>query len=116
VFAIVDNKPINQYHLLVIPREHYRTLADLPDNVASRLILMMKRLSFAVRQTAQPDAVTHISDDDITGRAFNQVEHFKFHIIPRHMGDAVQIAWNRGGEAPIEARARSAAAIRAALT
>ena len=96
VFAVVDREPINKYHVLVIPKRHYVSLSELPDEWMARVMLVVKQISSAIGTVAQPDAITHWSDDDVAGVGFNLVEHFKFHIIPRFKDDSVELEWNRG--------------------
>lgn len=115
VYAIISTSPINQYHAMVIPRVHYQHFTDLPDEIAARIFLVAKRLSGAIRVVCNPDAITHLSDDDLTGSGFNLVSHYKLHIIPRHRDDGVEINWNRKPDPGPEARAQLAEEIRRAL-
>lgn len=94
-FAAVSLKPINKYHTMVIPREHYENFVDLPDSLASHIFLVAKKLSSAVRKAYNPVAIHHISDDDIQKQGYNLVSHYKFHIIPRFKNDKVKIQWQR---------------------
>ena len=114
-YAVVSTRPINRYHLLVIPREHLVNFVDLPDDLAARIFLVAKRLSQALRLVCQPDAVTHLSDDDLEGKGFNLISHYKFHIIPRYSDDRVAIDWGRDADPGIQARAGYATEIKAAL-
>ena len=115
LFAIVDKQPINRYHVLVIPKAHYTAITELPDDLATRLMLVVKRLSLALRRVASPDAVTHLFDDDVSGSGFNLIQHFKFHIIARYRGDAVKIEWNREPPPGHTARTKIAEQIIAAM-
>ena len=112
-FAAVSRDPINRHHLMVIPREHYRHFVDLPDDVAGHLFVVAKRLSVALRQAVRPEAICHISDDDMTGD-YNLVAHYKLHLIPRFADDGVATGWARG-TATRQQRASYAADIRSAL-
>ena len=116
VFAVVDKQPINKYHLLVIPRQHHTELARLPDDLGSRVMLVVQKLSTALRTVARPDAISHLSDDDLTGSGFNQVEHFKFHLIPRYRDDGVTIEWNRNTSPTLTELAKVAEEVRRALS
>jgi len=115
VFAVIDRQPINRYHLLVMPRLHYSSLNALPDELLARVIVVVRDLSSALRRVARPDAVTHMSDDDVGGVGFNLVEHFKFHVIPRYKNDAVKIEWNREPMPDSNQRGRIAQQVRDAL-
>jgi len=116
VFAVVDRQPINKYHLLVIPRQHHTELARLPDDLTSRVMLVVQKLSTTLRTVARPDAISHLSDDDLTGSGFNQVEHFKFHLIPRYRDDRVRIEWNRTTSITLTELAQVAEEVRGALS
>lgn len=111
-YAIISKDPINKYHVLVIPRRHYEDFIELPDELASHIFLVAKRLSAAVRKACKPGAIHHISDDDISRSGYNLVAHYKFHIIPRFKNDKVKIEWHRETDLGIETRSKFAAKIR----
>ena len=114
-YAVVSTRPINRYQLLVIPREHFVNFVELPDDLAARIFLVAKRLSLALHSVCQPDAVTHLSDDDLAGKGFNLMPHYKFHLIPRYLGDRVTIDWGRDADPGIQVREGYATEIRSAL-
>jgi diadenosine tetraphosphate (Ap4A) HIT family hydrolase len=64
---------------------------------------------------ARPDALTLLSDDDLTGTEFNQVAHWKLHLIPRYKDDRVVIDWNRAPDPGPKVRASCAEEIRRVL-
>ena len=107
-YAVISKDPINKHHVLVIPKEHYENFIDIPDRLASHIFLTAKKLSLAVRKTCRPDAIHHISDDDVTKRGYNLVNHYKFHIIPRFDNDKVKIEWVRESGLGLEERAKLA--------
>ncbi len=94
-FAIISLRPINKHHVMIIPRKHYESFVELPDNIASHIFLLAKHISAAVRRVCQADAICHISDDDVTGTGHNLVAHYKFHIIPRFKNDKIVMDWAR---------------------
>ena len=94
-FAVISLRPINRHHVMVIPRKHYESFVELPDDIASHIFLLAKRISGAVRRVCQADAICHISDDDVTGIGHNLVAHYKFHIIPRFKNDKIIMDWAR---------------------
>ena len=101
-FAAVSLNPINKYHVMVIPNEHYENFIDLPDDLASHIFLVAKKLSLAVRKACNPVAIHHISDDDVKKKGYNLVSHYKFHIIPRFENDKVKMEWDRYSLTPKE--------------
>ena len=113
-FAVISKNPINKYHVLVIPKTHVESFVDLSDDLASHIFLVAKRLSAAVRKASNPDAIHHLSDDDIHKKGFNLVRHYKLHIIPRFDDDGTIIEWKRQ-ELSDEERSAVAAVIRAGM-
>jgi histidine triad (HIT) family protein len=94
-FALISQRPINPYHTLVIPKAHFERFTDLPDEVASHLFVVAKKVSKGVALLSNADFITHWSDDDLTESGINLVSHFKFHIIPRFKNDRVVVDWHR---------------------
>jgi histidine triad (HIT) family protein len=93
-YAVISKNPINKHHVLVIPREHYENFIELPDELASHIFLVAKRISKAVKRACNPDAITHVFDDDISRSGYNLIAHYKFHIIPRFKRDIHVIDWS----------------------
>jgi len=114
-YAIITRQPINPYHTLVIPRDHFVDFTDLPDDLATHIFFTVKNISKAIRNVCNPDAITHISDDDIHRKGYNLMEHYKFHIIPRFDNDKVRIDWGNPEDPGLETREGYARKIRALL-
>ena len=115
VQAFISLAPINRYHVIVTPRAHYEHLIELPQPTISAAVSLAQRLSAAIITVARPDALTLLSDDDLTGKGFNQVAHWKVHLIPRYRGDSVAIDWNRAPDPGPHVRAGYAEEIRRLL-
>ncbi len=115
VQAFVSRAPINRYHVLVTPHAHFEHLAEVPPPTLAVAMSAAQRISAAIAAVARPDAITLLSDDDLAGAGFNQVAHWKLHLIPRHRGDGVVIDWNRVPDPGTEVRGGYASEIRGAL-
>jgi histidine triad (HIT) family protein len=87
--AFMDIQPVNNGHVLVVPREHYESLLDVPQELGLHLFRVTMRLTAAIRQ------VTGCEDFNIvvnSGTAAGQDEpHYHVHIIPRRDGDGFDI-------------------------
>jgi len=87
--AFMDIQPVNNGHVLVVPRVHYESLLDVPEEIGLHLFRVTMRLANAVRH------VTGCSDLNIvvnSGAAAGQDEpHYHVHIIPRREGDGFDI-------------------------
>jgi histidine triad (HIT) family protein len=89
--AFLDINPVNPAHVLLVPRAHHATLADLPDDLAAHAASLLPRLCRAVRQVTSADGLNVIVN--LGAIAGQTVDHVHWHIIPRHRGDAVHWPW-----------------------
>ena len=107
--AFMDIGQVNPGHVLVASKRHAVTVLDLTPEEAA-----------AVMQTAQRVAAAAFAPDGITlfqanGAAGGQtVFHFHLHVLPRHTGDGVALAWPRK-EPGAQALQTYAAQLQAAL-
>ena len=115
VQAFISLSPINRYHVLIVPKVHYEHLAEVPHGTLGAVMRTAQRVSAAVKKVAQPDAISLVSDDDLTGSGFNLVSHWKLHVIPRYRDDAVVIDWHREPDPGRDVRARYGRELRQAL-
>jgi histidine triad (HIT) family protein len=87
--AFMDIQPVNNGHVLVVPREHHESLLDVPEELGIHLFKITMRLANAIR------TVTGCEDLNIvvnSGKAAGQDEpHYHVHIIPRRDGDGFDI-------------------------
>lgn len=80
VIAFLDIQPVTPGHTLVVSRDHYATLFDLPDDLAAHCLAVAKRLVPGIKKAAGAEALNVFSAN---GRAGGQdVAHFHFHLIP----------------------------------
>jgi histidine triad (HIT) family protein len=84
--AFMDIQPVNPGHVLVIPKEHFEDLIDLPAEVGAHLFQVAQRIVLSL-----PKADVMIEGADLFlahGEAAGQeVFHVHLHIIPRFTGD-----------------------------
>ena len=99
--AFLDLFPVNKGHSLVIPKEHYETIFDVPANILAKVSSVMKNVADAVKKGVNADGV-YIAQSN--GKDAGQViPHIHFHVIPRFKGDRLKL-WPHGkyGEGEIE--------------
>ncbi|MBI4440446.1 HIT family protein [Candidatus Woesearchaeota archaeon] len=91
VLSFLDIGPINQGHALVIPKGHYVTIIDTPDDVLKDMIAATKKVTKAVKLATGVEGVNNLLNN---GKASGQaVFHAHMHIIPRFEGDDFKIPW-----------------------
>jgi histidine triad (HIT) family protein len=87
--AFMDIQPVNPGHLLVVPREHYESIEDLPPEVASHLFEVAMQVAPIVCKIAQAEGLNIVVN---SGAAAGQdVFHFHVHVIPRRADDGFDI-------------------------
>lgn len=87
--AFLDIQPVNAGHLLVVPREHYETLQDIPRRVGQHLYDLATRLIPVVQASAGATDMNIVVN---SGTAAGQnVMHYHIHLIPRRDGDGFDV-------------------------
>jgi len=88
VLAFMDLSPTTIGHTLVIPREHWENIYEIPEETLTKLIAVVKRVSVAVKKTVDADGIIVIQNN---GRAAGQmVFHLHFHVIPASSNSGVR--------------------------
>ncbi len=90
VLAFMDMNPANLGHTLVVPREHWENIYEVPEKVLAEVVGVVKRVSGAVKKTVGAEGISILQ---LNGRAAGQsVMHFHVHVIPRFRGDHISKA------------------------
>ena len=84
--AFLDRRPVFPGHCLLVPKEHYETLDDLPGSLVGRLFTNVQRLSRAVELGLNADG-TFVA---INNRISQSVPHLHVHVVPRRRGDGLR--------------------------
>ena len=92
VMAFMDMDPINEGHVLLVPKNHYLDVDEVPDDVLAHLMIISKRIVSALKEIYRPDGYSIMQN----GGAFNDIGHYHLHIFPRYDGDG--FGWNYGQE------------------
>ena len=88
IFAFLDIAPVHKGHTLVIPKKHFETILDVPEQELKELILAVKKVAIAVEKGVDADGfVVTMSNKKAAGQV---VPHAHFHIIPRFEDDGLK--------------------------
>ncbi|MGE5532790.1 MAG: HIT family protein [Bacillota bacterium] len=80
VVAFLSNRPVNEGHALVVPKKHYENIYDIPEEEASYLFKIAKRVAHAVRDAVAAEGIRIVQNN---GWAAGQVIfHLHVHVIP----------------------------------
>ena len=85
----LDVNPKAEGHMLVIPKEHYVNIFDIPEEVLKNLIAITQKLAKKLKQSSGVDGINilHASDKS----AQQSVFHFHIHLIPRYENDGLDM-------------------------
>jgi len=84
VMAFLDIRPINEGHTLVIPKKHYETIYEVPEEEIAHLYRIAQRIAIAIRKGVKPGGIS-ITQHNERG-AGQDVFHVHVHVIPRYEG------------------------------
>lgn len=92
--AILDVNPAARGHVIILPKNHAANIYELPDEDASKIMVVAKKIATAIEKSYHCDGVNILQNN---GEAAGQtVFHLHVHVIPRFKGDTVNIGWKQG--------------------
>ena len=110
--AFLDNRPLFPGHVLLIPKQHFETLQDLPSDLIGAFFGNVQLLSMAVEEGMQAEG-TFVA---INNRVSQSVPHLHVHIVPRRKKDGLRgFFWPRNAYKNEEQMKDAQAAIRKAI-
>ena len=89
--VILDVAPATKGHALILPKNHYANLYELPDDVAADTIKLAKKMMKRMTEKLNCDGFNIVQNNGET--AGQTVFHFHTHIIPRYQNDGNKIGW-----------------------
>ena len=84
--AFLDGRPVFKGHVLVIPRAHYATLADLPGSLIEPFFRAVRLVSAAL-PVALGAQGTFVAVNNVVSQS---VPHLHAHVVPRTKGDGLR--------------------------
>ncbi len=90
IIAFLDSNPINEGHILIVPKEHYLDIDEIPEGITSHIIYIAKRIVTAIKNIYHPNGYSIMQN----GGKFNDIGHFHLHIFPRYLNDGFD--WTDG--------------------
>ena len=90
--VILDAGPATKGHALILPKEHYDNLYELPDELVAKAMVLAKKLAVNAKEKLNADGVNIVQNNEEA--AGQTVMHYHLHIIPRYNNDGQHILWN----------------------
>ncbi|MEM9037045.1 MAG: HIT family protein [Actinomycetota bacterium] len=86
VVGFLDHRPLFPGHVLVVPRGHHETLADLPAELVEPLFAQVQRLSRIVPEVLGATGA-FVANNNIVSQS---VPHLHVHVVPRRFKDGLR--------------------------
>jgi len=88
-YAFLDVSPasVKGGHTLVIPKQHFELLTDIPDDILAGVVKTIKKITKVLLKEAE--GVNVLQNNKNAAGQF--VKHVHFHLIPRYKNDGIII-------------------------
>jgi histidine triad (HIT) family protein len=83
IMCFLTNTPINEGHVLIIPKNHYLDTDEIPTEVVTSMMVLSKRIVKVIKEKYSPDGYSIMQN----GGEFNDIGHYHMHVFPRYKGD-----------------------------
>ncbi len=94
VIVIVDLYPVNEGHLLIIPKVHNSEMRAVNSETLQHAMQLAQQMNVALRKSNIPcDGVNlFVADGEAAGQ---EIFHFHLHVFPRFIGDGFGFRYDR---------------------
>lgn len=90
--SFLDSDPVNEGHVLVVPREHVDSLDKMQDSTLSDIMSVLKKIVKALCEIYESDGYSIMQN----GGKFCDYGHIHFHIFPRYENDGFGFTYPEG--------------------
>ncbi len=87
VVAVLDINPANPGHVLIVPKEHYVIMPQIPEDVLEHIGMIAKGISHAQLKAFKAQGTNIFVANGVA--AGQRAQHFMMHVIPRMERDDV---------------------------
>ena len=89
--VILDAGPATKGHALILPKDHYANLFELPEETAGKVMILAKKMATHMKEKLNCDGFNLVQNNGPC--AGQTVFHFHYHLIPRYENDGQHILW-----------------------
>jgi histidine triad (HIT) family protein len=88
--GFLDVNPKAEGHTLIVPKQHFRTILDMPSSLGIEMIDAVKEVSLNLIKKGKADGFNLIiNNGEVAGQV---VHHVHIHIIPRKKNDGFRMS------------------------
>lgn len=93
ILAFLDVNPCSEGHTLIIPKEHYENIYDIPEEILSKITILAKKLAIIYKEKLNIENINILNSN---GKyAQQEVLHYHMHLIPRKKDDSRIFTWTK---------------------
>lgn len=93
--VILDAGPATKGHALILPKQHYANLFEMPEDLTAKAFVLAKKMAGRLKEAMNCDGLNIVQNNGET--AGQSVFHFHIHLIPRYKGEPRIVAnWMPG--------------------
>jgi len=85
-YAFLDNFPSAYGHTLVIPKNPYKNIYEIPSEIAGKLFQNVQKISVAVKKAVEADGINILMNNEVAAGQ-GVLNHAHIHILPRFEND-----------------------------
>lgn len=90
--VILDRGPASKGHALILPKNHYEDIYDLPNEITAKAFVLAKEMTIKMTEALKCDGFNIVQNNkEASGQT---VFHFHIHLIPRFKDDDAKVGWN----------------------
>lgn len=89
VKVFMDVNPVSNGHLLIVPKEHFVTIEDIPNDILYHINDTAKKMYKVLKEKLNVDGLT-VSQNNGLGQ---EVKHYHMHLIPRYIDEKAKIEY-----------------------
>jgi len=94
--AFLDINPANAGHTLLVPKQHFGTIEDIPAEEFKELADSLRRVAIGITKAVQCQGLNILQNNkEVAGQL---IPHAHFHLIPRYNEDGLQLGALRQGK------------------
>ena len=82
---ILDIFPLTKGHALILSKEHFANICELPDDWCADIMKLAKKMSIILKEKLGCNGINIQSNNEIA--AGQTIFHFHMHLIPRYKDD-----------------------------
>lgn len=87
VYAFLDINSVSRGHTLVVPKEHYADIFEIPEDLLSKVNIVVKKLSSRIKERLECDGINILQNNGSC--AGQTVLHYHVHIQPVYVDSKI---------------------------